>query len=72
MPYMRSGKIALQNSCAPGVAAIGHTLVAPSAIRAPINRFMPRELTHDEILQLIATSRIARNWRGKRATDGVG
>ncbi|MDI8799908.1 hypothetical protein MJM59_30840, partial [Salmonella enterica subsp. enterica serovar Montevideo] len=28
-------------------------LVAPSAIQAPINRFMPHELTHDEILQLI-------------------
>ncbi|MGS8663127.1 NADPH-dependent 2,4-dienoyl-CoA reductase, partial [Salmonella enterica subsp. enterica serovar Infantis] len=28
-------------------------LVAPSAILAPINRFMPHELTHDEILKLI-------------------
>ncbi|AYL63028.1 FAD-dependent oxidoreductase [Citrobacter youngae] len=28
-------------------------LVAPSAIQAPINRFTPHELTHDEVLQLI-------------------
>ncbi len=28
-------------------------LVAPSALQAPINRFVPHELTHEEILQLI-------------------
>jgi 2,4-dienoyl-CoA reductase (NADPH2) len=27
--------------------------VAPSAIQAPINRFTPHELSHDEILALI-------------------
>ncbi|QMG39576.1 NADPH-dependent 2,4-dienoyl-CoA reductase [Citrobacter freundii] len=46
------GKIALQILHTGRYSYQPH-LVAPSAIQAPINRFPPHELTHDEVLQLI-------------------
>ncbi|HCB1679871.1 FAD-dependent oxidoreductase [Citrobacter sp. RHBSTW-00986] len=46
------GKIALQILHTGRYSYQPH-LVAPSAIQAPINRFTPHELTHDEVLQLI-------------------
>lgn len=46
------GKIALQ-ILHTGRYSYQPRLVAPSAIRAPINRFTPHALSHDEILQLI-------------------
>lgn len=46
------GKIALQILHTGRYSYQPH-LVAPSAIQAPINRFTPHELSHDEILQLI-------------------
>ncbi|HCK7724276.1 FAD-dependent oxidoreductase [Salmonella enterica subsp. enterica] len=50
--HAQGGKIALQILHTGRYSYQPH-LVAPSAIQAPINRFMPHELTHDEILQLI-------------------
>ncbi|EHA9557927.1 NADPH-dependent 2,4-dienoyl-CoA reductase [Salmonella enterica subsp. enterica] len=50
--HAEGGKIALQILHTGRYSYQPH-LVAPSAIQAPINRFMPHELTHDEILQLI-------------------
>lgn len=46
------GKIALQILHTGRYSYQPH-LVAPSALQAPINRFTPHALTHDEILQLI-------------------
>ncbi|MCS3463703.1 MULTISPECIES: NADPH-dependent 2,4-dienoyl-CoA reductase [Citrobacter] len=46
------GKIALQILHTGRYSYQPH-LVAPSAIQAPINRFTPHELTHNEVLQLI-------------------
>ncbi|QMI03859.1 NADPH-dependent 2,4-dienoyl-CoA reductase [Citrobacter sp. RHB25-C09] len=46
------GKIALQ-ILHTGRYSFQPKLVAPSAIQAPINRFTPHALSHDEILQLI-------------------
>ena len=46
------GKIALQ-ILHTGRYSYQPKLVAPSAIQAPINRFTPHALSHDEILQLI-------------------
>ena len=48
----KGGKIALQILHTGRYSYQPH-LVAPSAIQAPINRFTPHELTHDEVLQLI-------------------
>lgn len=50
--YDEGGKIALQILHTGRYSYQPH-LVAPSAIQAPINRFTPHELTHDEVLQLI-------------------
>ena len=50
--HEEGGKIALQILHTGRYSYQPH-LVAPSAIQAPINRFTPHELTHDEILQLI-------------------
>lgn len=50
--HAQGGKIALQILHTGRYSYQPH-LVAPSAIQAPINRFTPHELTHDEILQLI-------------------
>ncbi|MDT7449441.1 NADPH-dependent 2,4-dienoyl-CoA reductase [Citrobacter koseri] len=50
--HEEGGKIALQILHTGRYSYQPH-LVAPSAILAPINRFTPHELTHDEILQLI-------------------
>ena len=50
--HEEGGKIALQILHTGRYSYQPH-LVAPSAIQAPINRFAPHELTHDEILQLI-------------------
>ena len=50
--HQEGGKIALQ-ILHTGRYSYQPQLVAPSAIRAPINRFTPHALTHDEILALI-------------------
>lgn len=50
--HQEGGKIALQ-ILHTGRYSYQPQLVAPSAIQAPINRFTPHELTHDEILTLI-------------------
>lgn len=50
--HQEGGKIALQ-ILHTGRYSYQPQLVAPSAIRAPINRFTPHELSHDEILALI-------------------
>ncbi|WOJ31472.1 NADPH-dependent 2,4-dienoyl-CoA reductase [Citrobacter koseri] len=50
--HEEGGKIALQILHTGRYSYQPH-LVAPSAIQAPINRFTPHELTHNEILQLI-------------------
>ncbi|CAO97941.1 NADPH-dependent 2,4-dienoyl-CoA reductase [Erwinia tasmaniensis] len=51
--HQAGGKIALQILHA-GRYSYQPTLVAPSAIRAPINPFCPREMSHTDILRLIA------------------
>ena len=50
--HQEGGKIALQILHTGRYSYQPH-LVAPSPLQAPINRFAPRELTHDEILALI-------------------
>lgn len=50
--HREGGKIALQ-ILHTGRYSYQPQLVAPSAIQAPINRFTPHALSHDEILQLI-------------------
>ncbi|MBJ9889711.1 FAD-dependent oxidoreductase [Citrobacter sedlakii] len=50
--HNEGGKIALQ-ILHTGRYSYQPQLVAPSAIQAPINRFTPHALSHDEILQLI-------------------
>ena len=50
--HQEGGKIALQILHTGRYSYQPH-LVAPSAFQAPINRFVPHELTHEEILQLI-------------------
>ncbi|MGX9738502.1 oxidoreductase [Pseudocitrobacter corydidari] len=50
--HQEGGKIALQILHTGRYSYQPH-LVAPSAIQAPINRFTPHALTHDEILTLI-------------------
>lgn len=50
--HQEDGKIALQILHTGRYSYQPH-LVAPSAIQAPINRFTPHALTHDEILTLI-------------------
>ncbi|MDR2217603.1 MAG: NADPH-dependent 2,4-dienoyl-CoA reductase [Yokenella regensburgei] len=50
--HQEGGKIALQILHTGRYSYQPH-LVAPSAIQAPINRFKPHELTHEEILTLI-------------------
>ncbi len=49
--HAQGGKNRAANS--PDVTAISHFWSRRRRIQAPINRFMPHELTHDEILQLI-------------------
>ena len=50
--HQEGGKIALQILHTGRYSYQPH-LVAPSALQAPINRFVPHELTHEEILRLI-------------------
>ena len=50
--HQEGGKIALQ-ILHTGRYSYQPNLVAPSALQAPINRFMPHALTHEEILTLI-------------------
>ncbi|EOV0602605.1 FAD-dependent oxidoreductase [Klebsiella pneumoniae] len=50
--HQEGGKIALQ-ILHTGRYSYQPALVAPSALQAPINRFTPHELSHDEILTLI-------------------
>jgi 2,4-dienoyl-CoA reductase (NADPH2) len=52
MRFTKRGKIALQ-ILHTGRYSYQPKLVAPSAIQAPINRFKPHALSHDEILTLI-------------------
>ena len=65
--HQEGGKIALQIFAYRALQLPTH-LVAPSALQAPINRFVPHELTHEEILQLIDVSPTARNWHGRQDT----
>ncbi|RLA21982.1 MAG: NADPH-dependent 2,4-dienoyl-CoA reductase [Gammaproteobacteria bacterium] len=46
-------------------------LVAPSAIRSPINKFEPREISHDEILQTIEDFANCAELSQKAGFDGV-
>lgn len=50
--HQEGGKIALQILHTGRYSYQPH-LVAPSALQAPINHFVPHELSHEEILQLI-------------------
>lgn len=65
--HQEGGKIALQILHTGRYSYQPH-LVAPSALQAPINRFVPHELTHEEILQLIDDFATARNWHGRQDT----
>lgn len=64
------GKIALQILHTGRYSYQPH-LVAPSAIQAPINRFTPHELTHDEVLQLIEDFAHCAQLARKAGYDGV-
>ncbi len=64
------GKIALQILHA-GRYSYQPALVAPSALQAPINPFTPRALSHDEILQLIASYARCARLAQQAGYDGV-
>ncbi|ORU89992.1 MAG: NADPH-dependent 2,4-dienoyl-CoA reductase [Cycloclasticus sp. symbiont of Poecilosclerida sp. M] len=49
----RAGSKIIMQILHAGRYAKQHKLVAPSAIRSPINKFEPQEITHDNILQTI-------------------
>lgn len=68
--HQAGGKIAMQILHA-GRYSYQPTLVAPSAIQAPINPFCPRELTHDEILTLIADYARCARLAQQAGYDGV-
>ncbi len=63
--HREGGKIALQ-ILHTGRYSYQPRPVAPSALQAPINRFAPHALSHDEILQLIDDFARARSWPGGR------
>ncbi|WP_455819710.1 FAD-dependent oxidoreductase [Pseudomonas cerasi] len=68
--HLAGGKIAMQILHA-GRYSYQPALVAPSAIKAPINPFCPRALTHDEILQLIADYAHCARLAQQAGYDGV-
>lgn len=68
--HQAGGKIAMQILHA-GRYSYQPALVAPSAIQAPINPFCPRELSHDEILQLIADYAHCARLAQQAGYDGV-
>ena len=49
-PYIRKAAKSPYRFCIPGATATNPSVAPPSG---PINRFVPHELTHEEILQLI-------------------
>jgi 2,4-dienoyl-CoA reductase (NADPH2) len=68
--HQEGGKIALQ-ILHTGRYSYQPALVAPSAIQAPINRFTPHELTHEEILTLIEDFARCAELAQKAGYDGV-
>ncbi|HEX5277646.1 MAG TPA: 2,4-dienoyl-CoA reductase FMN-binding domain-containing protein, partial [Fluviicoccus sp.] len=68
--HREGGKIAMQ-ILHTGRYSFQMTSVAPSAIRAPINPFPPRELSHDEILQTIDDFAHCAALAQKAGYDGV-
>lgn len=68
--HREGGKIALQ-ILHTGRYSYQPQLVAPSAIQAPINRFAPHALTHDEILALINDFATCAQLAREAGYDGV-
>ncbi len=68
--HREGGKIALQ-ILHTGRYSYQPTSVAPSALRAPINPFPPRELSHEEILQTIEDFANCAALAQKAGYDGV-
>ncbi|MGG7448729.1 FAD-dependent oxidoreductase [Kosakonia oryzendophytica] len=68
--HQEGGKIALQILHTGRYSYQPH-LVAPSALQAPINRFTPHALTHDEILTLIADFARCAQLAQQAGYDGV-
>lgn len=68
--HREGGKIALQ-ILHTGRYSYQPNPVAPSAIQAPINRFKPHALTHDEILTLIEEFAQCANLAKQAGYDGV-
>lgn len=68
--HSEGGKIALQ-ILHTGRYSYQPQLVAPSAIQAPINRFTPHALTHEEILALIADFAHCAQLAREAGYDGV-
>ncbi|WP_034944560.1 NADPH-dependent 2,4-dienoyl-CoA reductase [Erwinia oleae] len=68
--HRAGGKIALQILHA-GRYSYQSALVAPSPLQAPINPFRPRELTHDDILALIASFARCARLAQQAGYDGV-
>lgn len=68
--HQAGGKIALQILHA-GRYSFQPELVAPSAVQAPINPFTPRELSHDEIVALIASYARCARLAQQAGYDGV-
>ncbi len=68
--HQEGGKIALQ-ILHTGRYSFQPNLVAPSAIQAPINRFKPHELSHDEILSLIEDFARCAHLAQQAGYDGV-
>lgn len=68
--HQEGGKIALQ-ILHTGRYSFQPNLVAPSAIQAPINRFKPHELSHDEILTLIEDFARCAHLAQQAGYDGV-
>ena len=68
--HREGGKIALQ-ILHTGRYSYQPQLVAPSPLQAPINRFTPHALSHDEILQLIADFAHCAQLAREAGYDGV-
>lgn len=68
--HQEGGKIALQ-ILHTGRYSYQPQLVAPSAIQAPINRFTPHALSHEEILQLIEDFAYCAQLAREAGYDGV-
>ena len=68
--HQEGGKIALQ-ILHTGRYSYQPQLVAPSPLQAPINRFTPHALSHDEILQLIDDFALCAQLAREAGYDGV-